>query len=316
MRRAFVADDEDGAMAGGSSDARSARTRPLTVAVIGDALVDEVVVDGVTTRHPGGSALNVAIGLAFLGVPATLLASIGDDADGELIRGALAARGVGLRATPNGLGTGLATSERVDGEPRYAFNDAAVARDLDFGDDQLAAIRRARVVAVSGFPFDGDSATERLLSALDASDAQLAVDPNPRAGLIRDLPRYRRAFEEVVSRATLVKLGGEDLELLYGHADDELRARISRRCGMLLATEGPHGASLWVDGVRTAAAPALARRVVDAMGAGDATFATFVARLAEERGRIDGQQVLEQAMRIAAATVAQPGALLRTPPEG
>ncbi|MBO9627294.1 MAG: hypothetical protein J7484_13095, partial [Microbacterium sp.] len=52
--------------------------RPRVV-VIGDALVDEVVVDGTTTRHPGGSALNVAIGLAIPGVPATLLTSIGED---------------------------------------------------------------------------------------------------------------------------------------------------------------------------------------------------------------------------------------------
>lgn len=52
------------------------------VVVVGDALVDEV--DG--AAHVGGAALNVAVGLARLGVPARLIAMVGDDDAGRLVR--------------------------------------------------------------------------------------------------------------------------------------------------------------------------------------------------------------------------------------
>src|SRR6218665_150926 len=124
------------------------------VVVIGDALIDELVDDSGTRHIVGGSALNVAVGLTTLGVPATLVAMVGDDIDGALIRSHLDDHGVRLLPTLPPDGTGIARSERVDGEPHYSFSDSMVARALGFDDAQRAAIADAGVVPISGFPFD------------------------------------------------------------------------------------------------------------------------------------------------------------------
>ena len=67
--------------------------------IIGEALIDAVVAtDGTTSKHPGGSPANVALGLGRLGREVDLLTWLADDADGDLIRAHLAASGVEVLA--------------------------------------------------------------------------------------------------------------------------------------------------------------------------------------------------------------------------
>src|SRR6188508_1776806 len=105
------------------------------VVVIGDALIDELRDDSGVREFVGGAALNVAVGLSRLGVPATLIAMVGDDDAGSHIRSCLSDFGVELIATPGELGTSRAVSTRSgSGEPEYVFNDAAKGRRIRFGD--------------------------------------------------------------------------------------------------------------------------------------------------------------------------------------
>ena len=287
------------------------------VVVIGDALIDELV-DADGTRHiVGGSALNVAVGLGILGVPATLVAMIGDDIDGALIRSHLDDHGVALLPTLTPDGTGIARSERIDGEPHYSFSDSMVARSLDFDDTQRAAIADAAVVAVSGFPFDVDPQADLLADALSATNrgTVVAVDPNPRTGLLHDADAFRERLEAFGGTAQLLKLGDEDAQLLYGQPVTEIVPRLLRRYPYLLTTEGRDGASMRIGDARWRHRSLVTPdAVVDTMGAGDAVFASMLAEIATHGlGDIEWYEALKRAMRIAAATIARPGALLRLP---
>jgi len=288
---------------------------PARVAVIGDALIDELVDEAGTLRVVGGSALNVATGLSILGAPTTLIAMIGDDADGELIRSHLADYGVDLIPTITPLGTGVARSERRDGEPHYSFSEPMLNRTTAFDGPQRAAIADSGVVAVSGFPLDDDTQTALLTEALAASTGIVALDPNPRSGMLRDAAAFARAVEHLGGAIALLKIGDDDAHLLFGRsvasAIPELRARYAH----VLATEGGAGASVHLDG-RRFSSPALAAsdQVVDTMGAGDAVFASVLAEIAADGlDAVDWDAALRRAMGIAAATIAHPGALLRTP---
>lgn len=289
------------------------------VVVIGDALIDELRTPSGSDDHVGGAGLNVAVGLARLGVATTLLASVGDDADGASIRSYLAEHDVELVATTNPLGTGRAVSERVDGEPTYAFSDAAVARALDFGEAQLAAIAAAPLVAVSSYPFDDARLTERLLDAVGAEPPRLVVDPNPRPGFLRDPEAFATGFARAAASSLLVKIGEDDAALVAGGTLDEWQeALLASGAGAVLATRGSDGASLTLAGhapLRQGIA-SLDGDVVDTMGAGDATFASVVASSlarSADPGSVDWEAALTDAMRVAAATVRAPGALLRRP---
>ncbi|WP_168200434.1 carbohydrate kinase family protein [Protaetiibacter larvae] len=286
---------------------------PARVVVIGDALIDELVDPSGTTRIVGGSALNVAVGLSVLGVPATLVAMVGDDADGALIREHLAAHGVLIVPTITAAGTGIARSERVGGEPRYAFSESMVARSLAFDEAQRAAIADAALVAVSGFPFDVPEQLGLLEDAVGASSAVVAVDPNPRPGLLHDREAYRGGLERFGAATALLKVGDDDTRLLYGTDAVQTMPRLGGVFPRLLVTRGEHGVVL-VDGDSSWSRPTAASAVVDTMGAGDSVFATALAAIAV--AGIDGMNwpaVLERCMAIAAATIAHPGALLRLP---
>ena len=78
-----------------TADARETRAEGGRVVVVGDALIDEMREPDSLREFPGGAALNVAVGLSVLGVPATLIAMVGDDADGAVLRDFLAAVGDG-----------------------------------------------------------------------------------------------------------------------------------------------------------------------------------------------------------------------------
>lgn len=292
------------------------------VTVIGDALIDELVDDEGTLRVVGGSGLNVAIGLSILGVPATLVAMVGDDADGELVRSHLARYGVGLVATISPLGTGIARSERHGGEPSYTFNAPMLHRALDFDGPQRQAIQASDVVAVSGFPLDDDAQRGMLTRALGETAAVLAIDPNPRAGMLRDAAGFARALEQLGDTMSLLKIGDDDARLLYGDALAEVIPKLRQRYPRIVATEGGAGAAVHV-GAWSTHSPARVRSgaVVDTMGAGDAVFASIlseivVAGVGEAAGidAVNWELALRRAMDVAAATVAHAGALLRLPP--
>ena len=286
------------------------------VVVIGDALIDEIRDASGVRELVGGAALNVAVGLRRLGVPATLIAMVGADAAGDHIREYLADHDVALVESPSAYGSSRAIVQRAaNGEPEYMFNEAAQRRSIRYSDAARDAITAAALVAVSCFPFDVEAEVRSLADAV--GEARLVIDPNPRAGMLHDRAEFVRGFETLAARSELVKVGADDAALLYDGDLDALRRRL-RDLGVdaVLATAGADGAVLETDaGELTAPIATLPGRVVDTVGAGDATLAGVA------EGLVDGhpssaeewQELLDRAMLIAAATVRAEGGLLRTP---
>lgn len=284
--------------------------------VVGDALIDEIHDGGGVRELVGGAALNVAVGLRRLGVPTTLIAMVGEDEAGAHIREYLDDHDVRLIASEAPLGSSRAIVQRgPDGEPVYVFNEAAQRRSIRYSGEAVQAIADSSLVAVSCFPFDVPAEVDALLAA--AGDARLAVDPNPRSGMLSDRAEFVRGFERAAAGASIVKVGADDASLLYDGDLDALRARLRAiGVGAVLATAGADGAALESDaGIVTAPISTLPGRVVDTVGAGDATLAAVAAGLAQGTpSDADGwRQLLVRAMDVAAATCRAEGGLLRTP---
>jgi fructokinase len=289
---------------------------PGSAVVIGDALIDEIRDASGVRELVGGAALNVAVGLRRLGVPTTLIAMVGDDEAGAHIREYLNDHGVALIAGPAPFGSSRAVVQRSSsGEPEYVFNEAAQKRSIRYSAEARQAIADSALVAISCFPFDVPAEVDALADALDG--ARVAIDPNPRAGMLSDRDEFVRGFERLAAAAAIVKVGADDAALLYDGDLDALRARL-RGLGVdaVLATAGADGAVIETDAA-TVSAPIsqLPGRIVDTVGAGDATLAAVAAGLvAESPTTADGWQILlQRAMDIAAATCRAEGGLLRTP---
>jgi len=288
------------------------------VVVVGDALIDEIRDDAGVREFVGGAGLNVAVGLSRLGVPASLIAMVGDDAAGAQIRAYLGDYDVELLESPAPFGTSRAISTRsAAGEPEYVFNEAAQNRRVHYGDAERAALAAAPMVVVSCFPFDDAAQTDELVDATTSASTPLAIDPNPRSGMLHDRAEFVRGFEKAASGALLVKVGEDDAQLLYGTTLEPLRDRlVALGVRAVLATYGAGGAAIDAEGTTVSRAISdLPGRVVDTMGGGDAVLATSVA-LVRDGLPVDEAgwaHVLERAMDVAAATCRHEGALLRVP---
>jgi fructokinase len=309
---------------------------PARIAVVGDALIDELRDPTGSREFVGGAALNVAVGLALLGEQATLVAMLGDDEPATRIRSFLGDFGVELVESPSPHGTSRAVSDRTEGEPRYAFNEAAQQRRLRFDDATRAALDEADLVVVSCYPFDDDVQVARLLDAIRDPERRLVVDGNPRSGMLHDRDRFLANFERVAARSLLVKVGDEDAALLLGAPLEEFVRRLQTApsepgaapsvdeatgspapaAPAVLATAGRQGASVHHGDLEVQAGIVdLPGPVVDTMGAGDATLSAIVHHIATDGVPADAREwsaALEEAMTIAAATVRHEGALLRT----
>src|SRR3954462_5576671 len=112
------------------------------VLVIGEALVDVVHrADGTSAEHPGGSPLNVAIGLARLGRDTHLLTRLGEDARGRSVLRHLEASGVRLVE-----GSVLPVATATAAAPLAGGGPAALGVGLDWGPGE--AVPPAAPVAV------------------------------------------------------------------------------------------------------------------------------------------------------------------------
>lgn len=289
---------------------------PQSAVVIGDALIDEIHDAGGMRELVGGAALNVAVGLRRLGVPTTLIAMVGDDEAGAHIREYLADHDVQLVASPAPHGSSRAVVQRdANGEPTYVFNEAAQRRSIRYGEDARQALRAADLAVISCFPFDVSAEVDAVADAL--ADVRIAIDPNPRSGMLSDRAEFVRGFERLAVGAAIVKVGADDAALLYAGDVDALRLRL-RTLGAqaVLATAGADGAVLEADaGICTAPIAALPGPIIDTVGAGDATLSAVAEGLVGTRPDTveEWQRLLDRAMDIAAATCRTEGGLLRTP---
>jgi len=280
------------------------------VVVIGDALVDELRTPTGSTSVPGGSALNVATGLAILGIPTTLIAMIGDDSDGALLLDAAARFGVRVLASDAPLGTGRAISDRTHGEPRYEFTDAQVRRSIHYSPTMLEAIADAPLVAISGFPFDNALEFAALADAVRGST--VLIDPNPRPGMLLDRALFATNLDTLAATSAMVKIGEDDAALVYNEPVTSVAANyLASGAGAVLATLGSDGAALHLPASRLEHGIVHdPRPIIDTMGAGDSTFAAVIAGLVSGDG---WETILETAMGIAAETIRFEGGQLRVP---
>jgi len=297
-----------------------ARVTAPRVLVIGEALVDVVRRDGEEVAHPGGSPLNVAVGLQRLGVPATLHSTFGADPHGVAIAQHLEASGVSVTATTVGDGeTSVALAEiGEDGAASYTFSIDWDPAPLDVPEGFFTAVHTGSIGAALE---PGATVVERLLTRLRPT-ATVTFDPNVRPQLMGDPDDARTRIERLIGLADVVKASDEDLGWLYPDATvaESMQRWLALGPGLVVVTRGADGADALAAG-GAVHVPAAATTVVDTIGAGDSFMAGLIAALGDravlggaERARLrslsrsDIAEVVGFAVRCAAITVSRPGA--------
>jgi fructokinase len=299
--------------------ARSGFT-PARILVVGEALVDIVRRDGDDIVHPGGSPLNVAVGLQRLGVPATLHSAFGADPNGVAIAQHLEASDVAVTgSTVSDRETSVALATLApDGAATYTFSIDWDPAPLDVPQGTFDGGHTGSIGAALE---PGASMVEALLIRLRPTTT-ISFDPNIRTQLMGSPEEARARVERFVALADVVKASDEDIAWLYPDATvhDILERWLELGPALVVVTRGAHGAdALAASG--PAHVPAPPTEVADTIGAGDSFMAGLLAALSDlkllggarrrdlhELHAADVGLVTRFAARCAAITVSRPGA--------
>jgi len=298
------------------------------ILVIGESLIDIVRRPGEpAVRHPGGSCMNVAVGLGRLGYRPTLATWIGDDDDGRAIARHCARSGVVVLPGSTGAArTSTAdASLDADGHATYTF-------DMEWRMPVIPKTNRYGIVHVGslGSVLEPGGTDVWKFIETNRRHSFVTFDPNCRPTVMGERREVFARVAEFVALSDLVKVSDEDLAWLYpgivGEPDFELLAEIAADwCAkgptVVVVTMGARGAlavsrtgaSVRVDADTT-------RPVVDTVGAGDALTAGLIHGLLDygfsfprDRAKIMRDPlhfgtILGEAIDIAGITVSRPGA--------
>lgn len=255
--------------------------------VIGEALIDMVGQRGTVQDHaiyralPGGSPLNVAVGLARLGCPTTLLARLSGDAFGQVLAAHASSNGVHLAgprdvAEPSTLAV---ASLGEDGIATYAFYVEGTS-DWQWTPEELRRIPTETTILHTGslasWIAPGSTLITETLQIRRASGHPLITyDPNVRPSLLAGRDAARDLIEPYLRIAHVVKASDADLEWLYPDRDplESLRAWADAGPDLVVLTRGGDGAAaMGIDGTLVTQ-PARPVTLIDTVGAGDAFMA-------------------------------------------
>lgn len=241
------------------------------------------------TAHPGGSPLNVAVGLARLGVESALLARLGRDAFGRVLREHAAGNGVDLRwaidaSEPSTLAV---VSLDEQGRAAYDFYLEGTA-DWQWQPAELAGLPAEATILHTGslaaWTPPGDAVIDGLLARVRADGRVLiSYDPNVRPRLLGDPEIGRERVERAIARVHLVKASDEDIAWLYPQQsiDEVAAAWLDLGAGLVVVTRGADGAQAFRRGRAMLSRPARPIVLVDTVGAGDAFTGGLLAAIAE-----------------------------------
>jgi rfaE bifunctional protein kinase chain/domain len=272
------------------------RARDKRIVVIGDAMLDVYLIGDVERispeapvpvvrvrerRHALGGAANVAHNVVAIGSRCDLIAAVGPDRGGEMLRQMLGAMGAAQASliTVNRCTTQktriVARSQqlvRVDEEDDEDLTGDEVGRVLQAVE---TAVQDADAVVLEDYN-KGVLVPQVIRAAIDRARAQkipVVVDP-----------KYRNFFS--YAGATVFKPNRRELESALGAAVDvdhpEAVPAALQRLGVehILLTLGERGMALFSAQGQVARVPTAARAVYDVVGAGDTVTAYLASMLA------------------------------------
>jgi len=296
------------------------------ILVLGDANVDLVIPleeRSVEISNPGspgvalyggGTAANTAVGLARLGEQVTFIGTVGDDGYGRWVVKDLAQEGIDtreIRFVRDAFTSMVVALIHPDGDRSiYVWPDQGGAHTkLEHGDIKSETIQSFTWLHVTGLCLREKPVRKAQLKAMKmACEAGLMVslDLNLRLeswGMDRSL---KAVFEEAISYSGVVFGNGEEeiMPLTEASSIQAGSEAISLGKRIVIARQGADGAMVVAPG-KSFDSPAYSVQVVDALGAGDAFNAGYIAASLAKK---DLPEAVRWGNAAAALKIGRPGA--------
>jgi fructokinase len=258
----------------------------------GEALIDFIPTGNNQTYQPcpGGSILNIAVGLGRMGVPVGFLSRLSTDLFGDILEKQLSSNQVDLRYCPRVDGQTTLAFVSIDDqrtqEPQYAFYaEGAVDREMtakDLPPSFAVEVCALHFGSISLVLEPGASTLEALMQR-EKRQRVITLDPNVRPIVITDWEAYRARFEDWIYCVDILRLSQADLDLLY--PGKEIEAHLPRwfelGVSLVILTQGMHGSRGYLPDGTIVSVPVQMVQVKDTVGAGDTFFSAILTYLYE-----------------------------------
>jgi fructokinase len=267
--------------------------------------------------HPGGSLLNVAVGIARLKSPVAFASKVSTDMFGRFLHEYVEGQHIDTRFLLDAPAQStLAFVSIIDGEPHYSFYTTQTA-DTVLTIDELpeAMFDETRILHFGSISLLRGTTPEAVLGTAERlrGRALLSFDPNIRTGLINDEQAYRATLDRALGLADIVKISAVDLQWFAPDQSLEAAAAdlLSHGAALVVVTRGGEGVFALRSGDDQAIRlPSFKVEVVDTVGAGDSfsggLLSSLGVRNVVSRAALEALSVsvLTDCIRFAAATSA------------
>ena len=284
------------------------------ILLIGEALIDIVRRPSQEPQFcPGGSPMNVAIGLGRLGHHPTLATWFGKDEFGRTIADHCQASGVSILEGSDAAPRTPTADARLDeaGHATYVF-------DIDLQMPAIPDDLHPMLVHTGSIGALVPPMATDVLAYVEASEAFVTFDPNCRPSIMGAPDEVRSLVERYVQAANLVKVSDEDLEWLYpqmSDLEDQARRWLDLGPKIVVVTMGSRGAVAvakdWAITIPADTSPGLA----DTVGAGDSFMTGLIHGVLKHERPSDlaetpqiFESILTQAAIMSGITVSRAGA--------
>lgn len=227
--------------------------------ICGEALIDMFIESNEQTNSyqfpvnacVGGSPFNVAIGLARLGKPVSLLTGLSTDLFGERLKEVLISEGVSQQfIAEKQHPTTVAFIEKDNhGVPSYLFlGNGAADRALTLEDVDLST-EIPKCIHLGSYTIVTQPTADSLLALARQYSGKclISLDPNIRSIVEPNMKLWQERVEELIPLADILKVSDEDLGLLYPNTNPEEVIKTWLATGLRLAvlTKGSDGSILY-----------------------------------------------------------------------
>jgi 2-dehydro-3-deoxygluconokinase len=269
------------------------------------------------TRYLAGAELNVAVGIARLGLSTEYITALGKDPFGKSILKDIRGANIGTQyiELSEKYRTGFYFKQRVDrGDPEifYYRSDSAASHydvselsKIDFS--EIGHIHTSGITA--GISEEGRVTTEKLLDLGKSCQIKTTFDPNIRVQLWESKQYMIKVLNELAAKARIVLPGINEGKVLAGSEDPEKIADFylnqSDVTELVVVKIGPDGAFLKTKDADCQVVPGFkAEKVIDTVGAGDGFALGLISGLMEN---LSYAESVRRGCAIGALAVQNPG---------
>ena len=268
----------------------------MSILICGEALIDvfassSVQVDsGIELNGKiGGSACNVAMGVARLGQKVALFTGISNDSLGCAIKSFIEAQNISSWAIVQKSEKTPLVLASIDkqGVPSYQFYAENTAeQQLEYQDFSNSELTKQDVVALQFGCYSllkgKTSQTYYQIAKEHHKDLFISLDPNIRLTIEPDIKVWKSVIEKYIPFLDLIKVSEEDLEYLFDKEDERsvVDAWLGDGVTCVIITRGSKGVSAYTKEMEIFL-PSMNIDVVDTVGAGDSFLAGVLVKLSE-----------------------------------